>query len=121
MRSTFDVPARQSALSSGKITDTEGSWKSGAAGRLTQVRDSAPVRRLGAVQRIGKRLRYITGIWTGCVTVNIKKILTWTVVAFLLFFLFSSPTQASDLVTGILGSLRSAAQSVITFMENLFV
>ncbi|MEY8041758.1 MULTISPECIES: hypothetical protein [Saccharopolyspora] len=52
---------------------------------------------------------------------NLKKILTWTLVAFLLFFLISSPDQASNVVTGILASLRSAAEAVITFMQNLFV
>jgi hypothetical protein len=52
--------------------------------------------------------------------VNIKKILTWAGVAFLLFFLFSAPTQASDVVNGILASLRQAAEAVITFMQNLF-
>lgn len=57
---------------------------------------------------------------TGCVTVNMKKILTWAVVAFLLFFLFSAPDQASNAVNGILASLRGAAEAVITFMQNLF-
>lgn len=52
---------------------------------------------------------------------NIKKILIWAVVAFLLFFLFSAPTQASDVVSGVLGSLQEAAEAVITFMQNLFV
>ncbi|MFC7343169.1 MULTISPECIES: hypothetical protein [Saccharopolyspora] len=51
---------------------------------------------------------------------NIKKILTWAVVAFLLFFLFSAPDQASNVVNGILASLRGAAEAVITFMQNLF-
>lgn len=51
---------------------------------------------------------------------NIKKILTWAGIAFLLFFLISSPAQASDVVNGILDSLRQAAEAVITFMRNLF-
>lgn len=57
---------------------------------------------------------------TGCVTVNMKKILTWAGIAFLLFFLISSPAQASDVVNGIVLSLRQAAEAVITFMQNLF-
>ncbi|GAA3365983.1 MULTISPECIES: hypothetical protein [Saccharopolyspora] len=52
---------------------------------------------------------------------NLKKILTWAGVAFLLFFLFSAPQQAGDLVNNILGSLQEAAQAVITFMQNIFV
>jgi hypothetical protein len=49
-----------------------------------------------------------------------KKILTWAGVAFLLFFLISAPDQASNVVSGILNSLRGAAEAVITFMQNLF-
>lgn len=52
---------------------------------------------------------------------NIKKILTWAGIAFILFFLISSPNDASNVVTGILGSLQQAANAVITFMQNLFV
>ena len=52
---------------------------------------------------------------------NLKKTLTWAAIAFLLFFLISKPDQASNVVTGILGSLRMAAEAVITFMQNLFV
>ncbi|WP_162832377.1 hypothetical protein [Saccharopolyspora rectivirgula] len=52
---------------------------------------------------------------------NMKKILTWLGIAFVLFFLITAPTQASDVVQGILGSLRMAAESVITFMQNLFL
>ncbi|MDR7302865.1 hypothetical protein [Haloactinomyces albus] len=51
---------------------------------------------------------------------NIKKILTWAGIAFLLFFLISAPTEASDVVDGILDSLQQAAEAVITFMQNLF-
>ncbi|WP_170206326.1 hypothetical protein [Halopolyspora algeriensis] len=51
---------------------------------------------------------------------NIKKILTWAGIAFLLFFLISAPAQASEVVNGILASLRQAAEAVITFMQNLF-
>ncbi|MER2091983.1 MAG: hypothetical protein ABS918_04490, partial [Saccharopolyspora rectivirgula] len=63
----------------------------------------------------------LTAFRTGCVTVNMKKILTWLGIAFVLFFLITAPTQASDVVQGILGSLRMAAESVITFMQNLFL
>lgn len=53
-------------------------------------------------------------------TVNMKKILTWAGVAFLLYFLFAAPAQASGVVNGILDSLKGAAEAVITFMQNLF-
>jgi hypothetical protein len=49
-----------------------------------------------------------------------KKILTWAGIAFLLFFLISSPVQASIVVRGILGDLTQAAESVISFMQDLF-
>ncbi len=62
---------------------------------------------------------YYRAFRTGCVTVNIKKILTWAGIAFLLFFLISAPAQASEVVNGILGSLQQAAEAVITFMRNL--
>ncbi|WP_243789835.1 hypothetical protein [Saccharopolyspora gloriosae] len=52
---------------------------------------------------------------------NLKKILTWAGVAFLLFFLFSAPQEAGNLVNNILASLEGAAQAVITFMQNIFV
>ena len=58
---------------------------------------------------------------TGCIAVNLKKILTWAGVAFLLFFLFSAPQQAGDLVNNILASLQGAAEAVIAFMQNVFV
>ncbi|MBE9375709.1 hypothetical protein IQ251_14745 [Saccharopolyspora sp. HNM0983] len=51
---------------------------------------------------------------------NMKKIVTWVVVAILLYFLFTSPASASNVVNGILNSLQGAAEAVITFMQNLF-
>ncbi|MEU6132608.1 hypothetical protein ABZ805_25810 [Saccharopolyspora sp. NPDC047091] len=52
---------------------------------------------------------------------NLKKILTWTGVAFLLFFLINAPDQAGQLVNNIKDSLADAANAVITFMQNIFV
>lgn len=51
---------------------------------------------------------------------NLKKIVTWAVVAILLYFLFTAPASASGAVHGILDSLQGAAEAVITFMQNLF-
>lgn len=58
---------------------------------------------------------------TGCVTVNLKKILTWAGIALVLYFLISAPDQAGGVVRGIFGSLEEAAQAVITFMQNIFL
>lgn len=51
---------------------------------------------------------------------NLKKIVTWAVVAILLYFLFTAPASASNTVNGVLDSLQGAAEAVITFMQNLF-
>lgn len=58
---------------------------------------------------------------TGLVTVNanVKKVLTWLVVAFVLWFLFTQPTQSADLVQGVVGLLQQAAEAVITFFRSL--
>ncbi|RCW42812.1 hypothetical protein DFQ14_10868 [Halopolyspora algeriensis] len=84
------------------------------------MREKPAVQRPSAVQRISRRRHDYRAFRTGCVTVNIKKILTWAGIAFLLFFLISAPAQASEVVNGILASLRQAAEAVITFMQNLF-
>jgi hypothetical protein len=49
-----------------------------------------------------------------------KKVLTWAGIAFLLYFLIAAPNEAGNVVNGILGSLRQAAEAVITFMQNIF-
>jgi hypothetical protein len=51
---------------------------------------------------------------------NLKKLLIWAAVALVLFFLISAPQEASHLVDSILNMLKSAAQSVITFVRSLF-
>ncbi|WP_169733954.1 hypothetical protein [Crossiella equi] len=51
---------------------------------------------------------------------NLKKILIFAGVALVLFLLITQPTQAADGVTGILGTLRGAAESIITFVRSLF-
>lgn len=54
------------------------------------------------------------------VAVNLKKILIWAGVALVLFFLVSSPMQAAGLVHNVLGSLRTGAEALISFVQNLF-
>ncbi|HSX03055.1 MAG TPA: hypothetical protein VLI05_07165 [Candidatus Saccharimonadia bacterium] len=51
---------------------------------------------------------------------NLKKILIWAGVALVLFFLVSAPTQAAGLVHNVLGSLRTGAVALITFVQALF-
>ena len=58
--------------------------------------------------------------WTGLVAVNLKKLLIWAGVALVLFFLVSSPMQAAGLVHNVLGSLRTGAEALISFVQNLF-
>ena len=51
---------------------------------------------------------------------NLKKLLTWAAVALVLFFLISAPTAASSLVDTILTDLKTAAESIVTFVQSLF-
>ena len=51
---------------------------------------------------------------------NLKKLLTWASVALVLFFLITSPNQASGLVTHILDLLKNAATAIVAFVQTLF-
>lgn len=51
---------------------------------------------------------------------NLKKLLTWTAVALVLFFLISAPQEASTLVNNILNLLKGAATALVTFVRSLF-
>jgi hypothetical protein len=53
------------------------------------------------------------------INVNLRKILTYAGVALVLFFLISSPTAASGLVTHILDLLKGGATAIVTFVQNL--
>lgn len=50
---------------------------------------------------------------------NAKKILTWAVVAFIAFYLFTQPQASANVVLGALSLLQSAAESVVTFFQSL--
>lgn len=50
---------------------------------------------------------------------NVKKIVTWAIVAFVAFYLFSQPQGSANAVTGALDMLRSAADSVVVFFQSL--
>jgi len=49
-----------------------------------------------------------------------KKILIWTGIALLVFFLISQPGQSAGLVGTILNDLRHGAEAVITFVTSIF-
>ncbi len=50
---------------------------------------------------------------------NIKKVLTWAVVAFVVFYMYSDPGGVANVVNGALGMLQSAANSVVVFFQSL--
>jgi hypothetical protein len=52
--------------------------------------------------------------------VNLKKLLTWAGVALLVFALVTQPNQSAGVVSGILNSLRSAAEAVMAFVRAIF-
>ncbi|TQJ04865.1 hypothetical protein [Amycolatopsis cihanbeyliensis] len=49
-----------------------------------------------------------------------KKLLIFAGVALVLFFVIAEPNGAAGLVGNILGYLQDAAESVITFVSNVF-
>jgi hypothetical protein len=50
---------------------------------------------------------------------NVKKVVTWAVVAFVAWFLFTQPEESANLVTGAVGLLQQAAEAVQTFFQSL--
>jgi hypothetical protein len=52
--------------------------------------------------------------------VNAKKLATFAGIALVLFFVISQPQTSAGLVGNIIGFLRSAAESVITFVSSVF-
>jgi Sec-independent protein translocase protein TatA len=51
---------------------------------------------------------------------GVKKILIVGVVALVLFFLISQPTQSADFVHRVLGWLKDGAEAIVTFFRSLF-
>lgn len=51
---------------------------------------------------------------------NVKKVVIVAVVALVLFFLITRPTQSADVVHSVLGWLRSGAEAIVTFVRALF-
>ena len=50
---------------------------------------------------------------------NLKKVLTWLVVAFVLFYLIQAPESSAVLVRQAGSALAGAASSVMTFLGSL--
>jgi hypothetical protein len=53
------------------------------------------------------------------VQVNFKRIVGILVVIFILFWIISSPNSASGSVNSLLGNLREAGDSLVTFFNNV--
>ena len=51
---------------------------------------------------------------------NLKKIIGFLVIIFVLFVVITQPTVAANTVSNILGLLRDAAVSISTFFQSLF-
>lgn len=54
------------------------------------------------------------------VIVNTKKILVLTGVALLVFFLVTQPQASAGIVTNIIGTIRDAAEAIVTFVSHVF-
>lgn len=51
---------------------------------------------------------------------NLKKIIVLLVVAFLVFFLITEPSQSATAVQNVLNWLKNGAEAIITFVKSLF-
>ncbi|RZS34264.1 hypothetical protein EV193_10951 [Herbihabitans rhizosphaerae] len=51
---------------------------------------------------------------------NAKKAIVLVVVALLLFYLITQPTQSANAVQSVLGWLQDGAEAIITFIKQLF-
>lgn len=51
---------------------------------------------------------------------GVKRFLGGIVIAFLLFYLFTQPTEAANAVNGVFDLLRQAADAFVTFLRSVF-
>ena len=49
----------------------------------------------------------------------LRKVLTWGAVAFVIYYLATSPTGAANVVTGALDWLKSAGNSLSSFLNHI--
>jgi hypothetical protein len=88
---------------------------------LPQARDIPPRLDRSAVQsKLSAWLLEVDDKRRGLIAVNAKKLATFAGIALVLFFVIAQPGQAAGLVTNIITFLRSAAESVISFVSSVF-
>jgi hypothetical protein len=51
--------------------------------------------------------------------VNVKKIVMWALLIFVVFYLFTNPSGAAHFISGLLKLLQSAGKSFSTFLSHL--
>jgi hypothetical protein len=49
----------------------------------------------------------------------LRKIITWAIVIFLVFYLLTQPQGAANVINGILNLLKEAGNSLATFVNSL--
>ncbi len=49
----------------------------------------------------------------------LKKVLTWAAVAFVIYYLATSPTGAANVVTGAIDWLKEAGNSLASFLNHI--
>lgn len=54
------------------------------------------------------------------VSVNLRKVVTWVIVAFVVFYVIRAPDQSAQLVRNAGHALGDAASSLATFVGSLF-
>jgi hypothetical protein len=67
--------------------------------------------RPAAPERAVRPGREVTGI--------VKKVLTWAGIAFVIYYLATNPHGAANVVTGALGWLKSAGNSMAQFLNHV--
>jgi len=50
---------------------------------------------------------------------NVKKVATWAIVVFLAYYLLTKPTGAANAIHNLLNLLKSAGNSLATFLNSL--
>ncbi|MGO9079219.1 MAG: hypothetical protein ACLQDY_09285 [Streptosporangiaceae bacterium] len=50
---------------------------------------------------------------------NLKRVITWVIVIFIIYYLVSDPTGAAHAMNSALDGLKSAGRSLSTFVSNL--
>ena len=65
------------------------------------------------------RPRPVRSAHTSEVTVSVKKVITWLVVAFVVFYVIQAPEASAQLVRNVGHALGSAASSLSAFVSSL--